>query len=578
AGTPAQKIGDFYSSFLDQDALDALGLAPAMPALQRIEAARNRSDIATLFGLPGYSSLFALDTPPDFKDPRRYEVLITQAGLGLPDRDYYLKSDPTLQSIREKYTRYIEHMLTLGSVPDAHARAREIMHFETEVARHSWPIEKRRDLQAVYNPRSKPQLKAYAPGFDWQAFLDAAEIGNRQDLVLGELTAIHELAALFARTPLPVLKAYLTFHYLSDQAPYLPRRFDEARFDFYGRTLRGQPQMRERWKRAVDAVNGAIGEQVGQLYVQQYFPPQSKAMMQELVANLLASLGQRIDALDWMSAPTKERAHAKLAAFTPKIGYPDHWKDYSGLEVRREDLLGNVRRASLWQWHYQIARLDKPVDRSEWQMTPQEINAYYNPLFNEIVFPAAILQPPFFDPNADAAVNYGAIGAVIGHEIGHGFDDQGSKFGPDGAMQDWWSPQDAAAFRTRVAKLIEQFNAFEVLPGLKVNGANTVGENIGDLGGLNMAYHAYQLHLQGRPAPVIDGLSGDQRFFLAYAQAWKSKYREGVLREQVLSDVHSPTYFRVNGPLPNIDAWYSAFDVKPDEKLYIPPEARVSIW
>ncbi|MBV8853002.1 MAG: hypothetical protein JOY91_06360, partial [Sinobacteraceae bacterium] len=267
AGTPAQKIGDFYSSFLDQDALDALGLTPAMPALQRIEAARNRSDIATLFGLPGYSSLFALDTPPDFKDPRRYEVLITQAGLGLPDRDYYLKSDPTLQSIREKYTRYIEQILTLGSVPDAHARAREIMHFETEVARHSWPIEKRRDLQAVYNPRSKPQLKAYAPGFDWQAFLDAAEIGNRQDLVLGELTAIHELAALFARTPLPVLKAYLTFHYLSDQAPYLPRRFDEARFDFYGRTLRGQPQMRERWKRAVDAVNGAIGEQVGQLYV-----------------------------------------------------------------------------------------------------------------------------------------------------------------------------------------------------------------------------------------------------------------------------------------------------------------------
>ena len=578
AGTPAQKIGDFYASFMDQDALDALGLTAATPALQRIDAARNRSDIATLFGQPGYSSLFALDTPPDFKNPKRYEVLITQGGLGLPDRDYYLKSDPTLQTIREKYTQYIEHMLTLASVPDAQARSREIMHFETEVARHSWPIEKRRDLQAVYNPRSKPQVKAYAPGFDWQAFLDAAEIGNREDLVLGELTAVRELAALFARTPLSTLKAYLTFHYLSDQAPYLPRRFDEARFDFYGRTLRGQPQMRDRWKRAVDVVNGAIGEQLGQLYVQQYFPPQSKAMMQELVANLLASLGQRIDALDWMSAPTKERAHAKLAAFTPKIGYPDHWKDYSGLEVRRADLLGNVRRAALWQWRYQIARLDKPVDRSEWQMTPQEINAYYNPLFNEIVFPAAILQPPFFDPNADAAVNYGAIGAVIGHEIGHGFDDQGSKFGPDGALQDWWSPQDAAAFRTRVAKLIEQFNAFEVLPGLKVNGANTVGENIGDLGGLNMAYHAYQLHLQGHPAPVIDGLSGDQRFFLAYAQAWKSKYREGVLREQVLSDVHSPTYFRVNGPLPNIDAWYSAFDVKPDQKLYIPPEARVSIW
>jgi putative endopeptidase len=578
SGSPAQKIGDYYASFIDQDAIDAHGMAPAAAELRRITAARTRSDIASLFGQPGYSSLFALDLPPDFKDPTRYEVLISQSGLGLPDRDYYLKSDPALQTIREKYTQYIEKMLTLGEVPDAHKRAAEIMHFETEVAQHSWPIEKRRDLQLIYNPRSKQQVHAYAPGFDWQAFLDAAEIGSREQLVLGELTAVRDLAALFARTPLPVLKAYLTFHYLSDQAPYLPRRFDEARFDFYGRTLRGQPQMRERWKRAVDAVNGALGEQLGQLYVEQYFPPQSKAMMQELVRNLLASLGERIDGLDWMSAPTKQRAHEKLATFMPKIGYPDHWKDYSGLEIRREDLLGNVRRAGLWQWRYQVARLDKPVDRSEWQMTPQEINAYYNPLFNEIVFPAAILQPPFFDPNADAAVNYGAIGAIIGHEIGHGFDDQGSKFGANGSMQDWWTPQDAAAFRTRVTRLIAQFNGFEALPGLKVNGANTIGENIGDLGGLNMAYHAYQLSLHGKPAAVIDGLTGDQRFFLAYAQAWKSKYREGVLREQVLSDVHSPSVFRVNGPLPNIDAWYQAFDVGTDNKLYIAPQERVSIW
>jgi putative endopeptidase len=297
-----------------------------------------------------------------------------------------------------------------------------------------------------------------------------------------------------------------------------------------------------------------------------------------LVGNLRASLSERIDELDWMTPDTKSRAHEKLATFTPKIGYPDRWKDYSGLEVRRNDLLGNVRRAALWHWRYQVARLDKPVDRDEWQMTPQQINAYYNPLNNEIVFPAAILQPPFFDPKADAAVNYGAIGAVIGHEIGHGFDDQGRKFGPDGGLKDWWTQKDADVFTGRVTRLVEQFSAFEALPGLKVNGANTIGENIGDLGGLNMAYHAYQLSLKGQPAPVIEGLSGDQRFFLSWAQVWRAKYREGALRELVMSDVHSPAYFRVNGPLPNIDAWYRAFNVQPGDKLYIKPADRVSIW
>jgi putative endopeptidase len=387
------------------------------------------------------------------------------------------------------------------------------------------------------------------------------------------------LSELFDRTSLPTLKAYLTFHYLSDHAPYLPQRFDAARFDFYGRTMRGQPQQRERWKRAVDEVNDSLGEQVGQLYVAKYFPAESKAKMQELVGNLRASLSERIDQLDWMTPATKKRAHEKLATFTPKIGYPDHWKDYSGLEVKRNDLVGNVRRAALWHWRYQVARLDKPVDRSEWQMTPQEINAYYNPLNNEIVFPAAILQPPFFDPKADAAVNYGGIGAVIGHEIGHGFDDQGRMFGPDGSMkEDWWTQQDADEFTKRVQRLIAQFSAYEALPGLHVNGASTVGENIGDLGGLNMAYHAYQLSLKGQPAPVIDGLTGDQRFFLSWAQVWRTKYRDGALREIVMSDVHSPARFRVNGPLPNIDAWYQAFGVQPTDKLYIKPADRVSIW
>jgi predicted metalloendopeptidase len=577
-GTPEQKIGDYYASFMDEAAIEANGLAPAEEDLKRIASAASKKEIAALFGLPGFASLFDIDLPPDLKNPDQYSVVISQSHLGLPDRDYYLKDDPKLAQIRQEYVAYVEQMLALGGAPDAHAKAKDIMAFETAIAKAQWPIEKRRDVDATYNPRTKAQLVAYAPGFAWQSFFDASQIGGRQDLIVSELTAIKDLAGVFNHVSLPTLKAYLTFHYLSDHAPYLPKRLDDARFAFYGQTLRGQPQQRERWKRAVDQVNDALGEQVGQLYVAKYFPAQSKAMMQDLVANLRAALSDRIDQLDWMTPETKSRAHEKLATFTPKIGYPDRWKDYSTLEVRRDDLIGNVRRAAEWQWHYHVARLDKPVDREEWQMTPQQINAYYNPLNNEIVFPAAILQPPFFDPNADAAVNYGAIGAVIGHEIGHGFDDQGRKFGPDGSLKDWWTQKDAQVFTGRVTKLIKQFSDFEALPGLKVNGANTIGENIGDLGGLNMAYHAYKLSLKGQEARVIDGLTGDQRYFLSWAQVWRAKYREGQLRELVMSDVHSPAYFRVNGPLPNINEWYAAFNVQPGDKLYIKPEDRVSIW
>jgi putative endopeptidase len=587
SGTAAQKIGDYYAAYMDQAAIETNGLAPAEGDLKRIAAAATKADVAKLFGQPGFSSLFDLDLPPDLKNPDRYSVVISQSSLGLPDRDYYLKDDPKLQEIRTKYVAYIEQILTLayieqnpmlGGVPATAARAKEIMAFETAAAKAQWPIEKRRDVDATYNPRTKKQLLAFAPGFPWQPFLEASSVGGREDLVLSELTAIHDLSELFKSTPLPTLKAYLTFHYLSDHAPYLPKRFDDARFAFYGQTLRGQPQQRERWKRAVDEVNGGLGELVGQLYVARYFPPESKAKMQELVANLRAALSERIDSLEWMTPETKSRAHEKLATFTPKIGYPDQWKDYSALQIRRDDLIGNGRRAAEWRWQYQVARLDKPVDRQEWQMTPQTINAYYNPLNNEIVFPAAILQPPFFDPNADAAVNYGGIGAVIGHEIGHGFDDQGRKFGPDGGLKDWWTQKDADVFKGRVTRLVNQFSAFEALPGLHVNGANTIGENIGDLGGLNMAYHAYHLSLKGKPAPVIDGLTGDQRFFLSWAQVWRTKIRDGQLREYVMSDVHSPPYFRVNGPLPNINEWYDAFNVHPGDKLYIKPEDRVSIW
>jgi len=577
-GSPAQQIGDYYATFMDQAAIESAGLAPAQADLKRIDGARSRDAVATLFGTAGFTSLFAVQIQPDLRDPGRYAVLLGQGNLGLPDRDYYLKDDPHLKEAREKYGAYIERMLTLAAIPQARAKARAIVAFETEAARVQWPIEKRRDVEATYNPRSKAELLAYAPGFPWQPFFAAAEVGARERFVVGELTAVRDLSALFARTPVSTLRAYLTFHYLSDQGAYLPRQFDDARFAFYGKDLSGQPQQRERWKRAVDHVEEALGELVGQLYVAQYFPPQSKAQMQELVGNLLRALDDRIDHLDWMTAPTRSRAHEKIAAFSVKIGYPDRWKDYSALQVRRGDPLGNARRAQLWQWHYRLARLDSPVDRGEWQLDPQDVNAYYNPLNNEIVFPAAILQPPFFDPNADAAVNYGAIGAIIGHEIGHGFDDQGRKFGPDGSLKDWWTDQDAAEFTARAQRLVKQFAAFEALPGLKLNGASTLGENIGDLGGLNMAYHAYRISLRGQPAPVIGGLSGDQRFFLSWAQAWRAKYRDGALREQVLSDVHSPSNFRVNGPLPNIDAWYAAFDVKPGDKLYIRPEERVSIW
>jgi len=577
-GSPAQKIGDYYASFMDEAAMEAAGLDPARADLKRIDGARSRDALARLFGTVGFASLFALQIEPDLREPSRYAVLLGQGNLGLPDRDYYLKDDPHLKEARGKYAAYIERMLTLAAVPRAHAKAQAIMSFETEAARVQWPLEKRRDVEATYNPRSKTELAAYAPGFPWQPFLDAAQIGGRDRLVVGELTAVRDLAALFARTDVATLRAYLTFHYLSDRSTNLPRRFDEARFAFYGTDLSGQPRQRERWKRGVDHVSGALGELVGQLYVAQYFPPQSKAQMQELVGNLLRALDDRIDHLEWMSPQTRSRAHGKIATFTVKIGYPDRWKDYSALQVKRGDPLGNSLRALAWQWDYRRARLDNPVDRSEWQLNPQDVNAYYNPLNNEIVFPAAILQPPFFDPAADLAVNYGAIGAVIGHEISHGFDDQGRKFGPDGSLNDWWTERDAAEFTVRAQRLVKQFSGFEALPGLQVNGASTLGENIGDLGGLNMAYHAYHLSLHGQPAPVMGGLTGDQRFFLSWAQSWRAKYRDGALRQLVLSDVHSPSNFRVNGPLPNIDAWYAAFDVKPGDKLYIRPEERVSIW
>ena len=577
-GSNSQKVGDFYASFMDQAAIDAKGLAPIEADLAKIAAARSHTDIARLFGSQGYVSAFGMGIAPDLKDPNRYAINIGQAGLGLPDRDYYLGTDPKLVEIREKYTAHIERMLTLAHVEGAGSKAREILGFETQLARVQWPIEKRREAEANYNPRSKAELLRYAPGFPWQAFFDGSEIGDRQHFIVNELTAVRDSAAVIAKTPLPVLKAYLTYHYLSDHASVLPQAIDRENFAFYGTALSGTPQQRDRWKRGVQATGGALGDALGQLYVEKYFPPDSKAKMEVLVANLRVALGERIDALEWMTPETKKRALDKLAAFTPKIGYPNKWKDYSALEIVRGDAFGNAERAERWEWHRELARLDKPVDRDEWHMQVSAVNAYYNPLNNEIVFPAAILQPPFFDPNADDAVNYGGIGAVIGHEMSHGFDDQGRKFSPDGSLNDWWTPSDASAFKDRAKHLVAEFSAFEALPGLNVNGKNTLGENIGDLGGLNIALRAYHDSLRDRTAPVLDGLTGDQRFFLSFAQVWRSKYRDDALRNQVMSDVHSPAYYRVNGQLPNIDAWYTAFDVKPGDKLYVPSDQRVRIW
>lgn len=577
-GTAEQRVGDYYAAFMDEAGIEARGLEPIAADLERIQSAKSRQDVAALFGAPGYQTIIGLSIYSDLKQPDRYALYLGQAGLGLPDREYYLGDDPKLAEHRQQYQALIEQVLGLAEVADAKARAQRIMAFETELARVHWPIERRRDAEANYNPKTKAELIKYAPGFDWQAFLDASEVGGRENFVVRTPTAVRDAARLFQRTPLNTLQDYLTFHHLRNHASYLPKRFDDAVFAFYGQQLRGQQVQRERWKRAVGATNGALGELVGQVYVAEYFPPESKAKMEALVANLRQALQERLTTLEWMGDETRERAQEKLSTFVTKIGYPQTWKDYAGVDVRADDPVGNARRASIWEWQRDVARLDSPVDRNEWMMNAHEVNAYYNPPQNEIVFPAGILQPPFFDPNADDAVNYGGIGAVIGHEIGHGFDDQGRKFAADGSLNDWWTQEDAAAFTAKTQMLVDQYSGFEALAGLNVNGANTLGENIGDLGGLNMAYHAYRNSLGGKEAAVLEGLTGDQRFFLSWAQVWRAKIRDEALRAQVLSDVHAPAYFRVNGPVRNMDEWYAAFDVQAEDALYLPPEQRVKIW
>jgi putative endopeptidase len=499
----------------------------------------------------------------------------------LPEREFYLRDDAQFREIRDQYRAHLARLLELGGIArgaEAAGAAGRILALETEIAKLHWPAAKRRERELTYNPRSRVQLLEMTQGFPLTEALASAGFGKVQEFVVREADAMAPLAALFRQTPVATWREYMAYHYLRSNASVLPQVVDDEVFAFFGKQLNGQPEQRPRWKRGVDAVDDALGEAVGQVYVERHFSPESKAQMSALVENLRKAYAQRIRALPWMTDETKKVALEKLAAFRPKIGYPDRWRDYSALGVSASDAFGNAQRAELFEWQRSIAKLDKPTDRDEWGMTPQTVNAYYSPVFNEIVFPAAILQPPFFDPAADPAVNYGAIGGVIGHEMGHGFDDQGSKSDARGVLRTWWNERDETAFKQLGDRLAEQYSQFEPLPGLRLNGRLSLGENIGDLGGLSVAFEAYRLSLGGRSAAVVDGMTGDQRFFHGWAQVWRTLFREQRLRNQIMTGPHSPAEFRVNGVVRNLDAWYEAFGVKPGDKLYLPPEKRVRIW
>ncbi|HZZ31056.1 MAG TPA: M13-type metalloendopeptidase [Phenylobacterium sp.] len=573
------QVGGLYRSFMDEAKVNALGAKPMAGDLAAIKAEKTKSDVARAMGKAQHTfggSLFAAGVQVDGKDPGHYAVYLNQAGLALPDRDDYLEKGFAKQ--KAAYEVYVARMLTLVKWPSPAANAKAIVALETEIAKDSWTRAEQRDDDKMYNPYETVRLAELAPGFDWTAFMAGAGLGKVTRVVAQENTAIPKLAAIYARTPISTLKAWQAFSLADQAAPYLSKPFVETRFEFRGKSLNGQQLQRARWKRGVQLVDGQIGEALGKLYVAAYFPPESKAKMLALVGDIRTAMKGRIERLDWMSQPTKTKALDKLAAFTVKIGYPDKWRDYSGLTIRDDDLYGNVNRASTFDWDFRMGRLGGPVDRSEWGMTPSTINAYYNPTGNEIVFPAAILAPPFFDPDGDMAINYGAIGGVIGHETTHGFDDQGRHYDGSGRLTDWWTPEDAAKFQAETVKLGKQYAAFDVLPGAKINGDLTMGENIADLGGLLLALDAYHTSLHGQPAPIIDGLTGDQRVFLGWAQVWRGKTRDDALRQQLVSDPHSPERARVDVPMRNVDAFYAAFGLKPGDAMYVAPADRVRIW
>ena len=579
-GTLEQKVSDYYHAYLDIAAINAAGLRPEIPSLQAITFAQSYADIAQAMGRPDLQlkspMLLTIDT--DAKNPDRYIATVRQGGLGLPDRDFYLNSDAKFQTIRTQYRAHLEKMLSLAGVQDPAPKAAQILDLETRMAEAHWPRARLRERELTYNLRSLEDLQKLAPGFPWHEMLSAAGLGDRKELNIAQPDAIEKLASIFTSVPVDVWRNYLEAHFLDEFAAVLPEDYDAETFDFFGRKLNGQEQQRDRWKRAVADVNNELGEAVGQLYVKEYFPPAAKAQVQELVNNLRKAYAAHLETVAWMTPATRKVATEKLASFRTKIGYPDKWRDYSALEIHSDDAFGNRVRAEVFDWNRRVKRIDQPTDRDEWNMTPQTVNAYYNQTFNEIVFPAAILQPPYFDPKADPAVNYGAIGGVIGHEMGHGFDDQGAKTDPKGVLRTWWLPEDTAAFKQLGDQLATQYDAYEIEGGQHVNGRLTLGENIGDLSGLSISYDAYHRSLAGKKAPVLAHLTGDERFFLAWAQGWATQIRAERLRNQVMTDPHSPAVFRVNGVVRNVDAWYRAFNVKPGDKLYLPPNQRVHIW
>ncbi len=588
--TLAEKVGGFYRAFMDEARINMLGADPIAPQIKAIRAARDRQDIAELMGRNSsdfFATIFTLGIDVDLKNVKRYAVYSSQAGLGLPDRDYYLQASFAKQ--KTAYQAYVAKLLGLIGWPEANASASAVVAFESKIAEASWTKTEQRNIDKIYNPENRQALAALTPGFAWQRFLRAAGLDGVQRLVVAEKSAIVRIAAVYEATPLDVLKAWQAFTVADNAAFYLSKPFSDARSEFRDRTLSGQQQEPVRWKRGVRAVSGAdcsgdrvdcfgnLGFAVGQLYTARYFPPEAKAKIEALVANVKAAMQARLARLDWMGPATKVEAQKKLETYQIKVGYPDHPRDYSALVIRSDDLVGDVQRAAEADWRFYVSRLNGPVDLSDWSMTPQTNDAY-NGSLRDIVFPAGILQPPIFDSAADPAVNYGAIGGVIGHELTHGFDDEGRKLDASGQLRDWWTPADAAAFEARAKKLGAQYSGYEPVPGAHINGELTMGENIADLGGLNVALEAYHRSLNGKPAPVIDGFSGDQRVFLGWAQAWRGKVQEDYIRKQVASDPHSPRAFRVIGPTRNIDEWYAAFGVKQGETYYLPPNERVRIW
>ncbi|MEG3169351.1 M13 family metallopeptidase [Sphingomonas sp. LB3N6] len=579
AKDPNSKIGRAYATFLDTGTIEAKGLAPIRPWLKTIAALTDRAQYPALLAeadRAGIRGPFGGGVGQDDKSPEQYALSLGQSGLGLPDRDYYLSTDAKLVEARNAYRAHIVKMLTLAGEPNAEARATALLAFETEIAKVSWTRVDSRDATKTYNKMTVADLAKRAPGFDFVAYFRG--IGTPvPTVIVAQPSAITGIAKLVSTAPIGVLKDQLILRSLDGYADVLPKAFDAEQFAFYGTVLGGTPEQEARWKRGVQFTSGALDDEVSKLYVAQYFPPETKAAADKLVKNVLAAMGRRIDKLEWMAPETKVKAHAKLAAFTPKIGYPSQWKDFSGLTITSGDAFGNEWRANEWQHQDNISKLGKPLQRWEWGMTPMTVNAYANFGMVEIVFPAAILQPPFFDPKADDAVNYGGIGAVIGHELSHHFDDQGSKYDAKGQLTDWWTAKDIAGFNALTGKLGAQYDAYEPLPGMHVKGQLTMGENIADLAGLTVAYDAYHTALGGKTAPVLDGFTGDQRFYLGWAQVWRRNYREANLRNRLLTDPHSPSQQRA-WVVRNLDPWYAAYKPTPGQKLYLTPEQRVRIW